>query len=44
MTKSYKKKLKMEANIESNKILFENDPDSTIILIWWSPEESFLLS
>ena len=41
LTKDYKKKLKMEANLESNKVLFEKDPDPTTILIWWSPEERF---
>ena len=43
LTKDYKKKLKMEANLESNKVLFEKDPDPTTILIWWSPEERFSL-
>lgn len=41
MTKNYKKKLKIEANLESNKVLFENEPDPTTILIWWSPEDGF---
>ena len=41
MTKNYKKKLKIEANLESNKVLFEKDPDPTTILIWWSPEDGF---